>query len=135
MLPAFLLFASLVNDVRSLVARHDLAAADHQARSYQQANGPTPELAAAYSWIARGALDSRNLGQADTYANQTRQISDALLMGRKLDAEPWLPLALGASIEVHAQVLAARGERPEAVAYLREQLKAFASTSIGERIR
>jgi thiol-disulfide isomerase/thioredoxin len=135
MLPAFLLFASLVNDVRSLVARHDLAAADQQARSYRQANGPTPELAAAYSWIARGAFDSRNYAQADTYASQTRQISDALLMGRKLDAEPWLPLALGASIEVHAQVLSARGERPEAVAYLREQLKAFASTSIGERIR
>jgi thiol-disulfide isomerase/thioredoxin len=57
------------------------------------------------------------------------------LTARKLDAEPWLPLALGASIEVHAQVLAAHGERPEAVDYLREQLKAFAATSIGERIR
>lgn len=135
MLPAFLLFASLVNDVRSLVAKHDLTAADQQIRAYQHTNGSTPELAAAYSWMARGALDSRNYAQADTYASQTRQISDALLMGRKLDAEPWLPLALGASIEVHAQVLAARGERPEAVAYLREQLKAFASTSIGERIR
>jgi len=42
---------------------------------------------------------------------------------------------VGASIEVHAQVLAARGERPEALAYLREQLKQYAGTSLGERIR
>ena len=135
MVPALFLFASLVNDVRTLIARHDLAAADHQIRSFQQKNGPTPELAAAVSWMARGALEAKNYAQADTYVTETRKLSDALLMARKLDAEPWLPLALGASIEVHAQVLAARGERPEAVDYLREQLKAFAATSIGERIR
>lgn len=135
MVPAFLLFASLLNNVRTLIARHDLIAADHQLRAYQQTNGVTPELAAGYSWMARGALDAKKYDQADTYATETRKLSDTLLKGRKLDAEPWLPLALGASIEVHSQVLAARGERPEAVEYLREQLKGFANTSIGERIR
>ena len=135
MVPAFLLFVSLVNDVRTLIAHHDFTAADHQIRSYQQKNGATPELAAAFSWMARGALEAKNYPQADAYATETRKLSDALLMARKLDAEPWLPLALGASIEVHAQVLAARGERPEAVDYLQQQLKAFAATSIGERIR
>ena len=44
------------------------------------------------------------------------------LMGQKLDDDPWLPTAQGAAIEVHAQVLAARGERPEAIEYLRAQL-------------
>jgi thiol-disulfide isomerase/thioredoxin len=135
MVPALLLFASLVSDVRSLIARHDLAAADQQIRSYQKKSGATPELAAAVSWMARGALEARNYDRADQYAMETRKLSDGLLAARKLDAERWLPLALGAAIEVHAQVLAARGERPEAVDYLREQLKAFAATSIGERIR
>src|SRR5271157_1612631 len=135
MVLALFLFASLVNDVRSLIARHDLAAADQQIRVYRQKTGATPELAAALSWMARGALEAKNYAQADTYAAETRKLSDGLLGARKLDAEPWLPLALGASIEVHAQVLAARGERPEAVDFLREQLKAFAATSIGERIR
>ena len=135
MFPALFLFASLVNDVRDLMARHDLAAADRQIRMYQQRAGTTPELAAAVSWIARGELEARNLDQADKYAAETRKLSDGLLGARRLDAEPWLPMALGASIEVHALVLAARGERPEAVEFLRTQLQSFANTSIGERIR
>ena len=56
-------------------------------------------------------------------------------MGQKLDDDPWLPTADGAAIEVHAQVLAARGERAEAIEYLQSQLKQFAGTSLPERIR
>lgn len=135
MVPALFLLASLVNDVQSLMARHDLAAADREIHSYQQKFGSTPELAAAVSLVARGALGAGSYDQADRYASETRQLCDGLLMGRKLDADPWLPLALGAAIEVHAQVLAARGERGEAVDYLRTQLQAFAATSVGVRIR
>jgi thiol-disulfide isomerase/thioredoxin len=130
-----LLYVSLVNDVRTLVAQHDLAAAERTARSYQRQAGATPELAAALSWIARGALDLRQLNQADSYASESRELSVQLLRTRKLDADPWLPTALGASIEVHALVLAARGERPEAVSFLSQQLAVYGSASIGERIR
>jgi thiol-disulfide isomerase/thioredoxin len=132
---AFLLYVSLVNDVRTLIDRHDLAAAERVARSYQKQAGGTPELAAALSWMARGALDLRQLDQADTFASEARQLSLQLLGTRKLDADPRLPVALGASIEVHALVLAARGERLEAVSFLRQQLVAYGSASIGERIR
>jgi thiol-disulfide isomerase/thioredoxin len=52
-----------------------------------------------------------------------------------LDAETMLPIALGASMEVHAQVLAARGERADGVVFLEEQSRMFAGTSIVERIR
>ena len=135
MFPALLFFASLVNDVRDALARHDLAAADRQVRVSQQRSGTTPEVAAAVSWMARASLDARNYDQADKYAAETRKLSDSLLGVRKLDAEPWLPMAVGASIEVHAQVLAARSERTEAVTFLREQLAAFKGTSIAERIR
>jgi thiol-disulfide isomerase/thioredoxin len=62
-------------------------------------------------------------------------MASRFLIGQKLDDDPWLPTAAGAAIEVHAQVLAARGERSEAVDYLREQLKQFAGTSLPERIR
>ena len=135
MVPALFLYASLVNDVRALIDRNDLAAADRQIRAYQMQAGATPDLALAESWMARGELNGKNYDQADRYATETRKLSDTLLLTRKLDAEPMLPLALGAAIEVHAQVLAARGERPEAVAYLRQKLTAFANTSIAERIR
>jgi thiol-disulfide isomerase/thioredoxin len=130
-----LLYASLVNDVRTLVARHDLAAAERAAGAYQSQSGATPELAAALSWMARGALADKQLDRADRYAAETRKLAVELLRTRKLDADPWLPTALGASIEVHAEVLVARGERSEAVTYLREQVGAWGMTSIGERIR
>jgi len=132
---AFLLYVSLVNDVRTLVAKHDFAAAERTVRTYQSQSGATPEFVAALSWVARGALADKKLDRADSYAAETRKLAMELLRTRKLDADPWLPTALGASIEVHAEVMAARGERSEAVAFLREQLAAWGTTSIGERIR
>jgi thiol-disulfide isomerase/thioredoxin len=132
---ALLLYISLVNDVRTLIAQHDLASAERIARSYQRQAGSTPEFAAALSWMARGALDLRQLSQADKYASEARELSVQLLRTRKLDTDPWLPTALGASIEVHALVLAGQGEQPEAVTFLNQQLALYRSASIGERIR
>ena len=135
MVPALFFFVSLVNDVRGLIARHDFAAAERAARTYQAQAGATSELAAALSWLARGALDARRFDEAERYAAETRKLALELLRTRKLDGDRWLPTALGASIEVHAQALAARGERPEAIAFLRQQLDLFGATSIHERIR
>jgi thiol-disulfide isomerase/thioredoxin len=132
---ALLFFFSLVNDVRVLIAQHNLVAAEQAVRQFQQGAGGTPEVAASYSWLARGALDAGQLDRAAQFAAETRKLSLDLLRTRTLDSDPWLPTALGASIEVHAEVLAARGERPEAVAFLRQQLALYGSTSIGERIR
>lgn len=132
---ALLLYVSLVNDVRALIDRHDFAAAERTARSYQKQAGATPDLAAALSWLARGALDLQQLDRADSYASEARTLSVEILRTRKLDSNPLLPIALGASIEVHSLVLAARGERPEAVSFLRQQLAAYGTTSIAERIR
>jgi hypothetical protein len=119
MVPALFFFASLVNDVRGLIARQDFAGAERMVRTYQAQTGATSELAAALSWLARGALDARRFDQAESYAAETRKLSLELLRTRKLDEDRWLPTALGAAIEVHAQTLAARGERPEAIAFLR----------------
>jgi len=134
MLPALFLFATIVDTVRESVAQHNFDAAVKQVREYQAQSGVTPELAAAVSWIARGELGVKDYADAEVYADQTRKLSEALLRKRKLDAEPLLPVALGASIEVHAQALAAQGGRSEAVGFLRDQLKLFAGTSIVERI-
>jgi thiol-disulfide isomerase/thioredoxin len=134
MVPA-LFFVSLVNDVRGLIAQHDFAAAERAARTYQAQTGATSELAAALSWLARGALDARRFDEAERYAAETRKLALELLRVGKLDGDRWLPTALGASIEVHAQALAASGERPEAIGFLREQLDLFGATSIHERIR
>jgi thiol-disulfide isomerase/thioredoxin len=140
MLPALFLYAAtvdnvMVDTVRGYIAQQNFAAAERQVREYQGRSGATPELAEAVSWIARGQLAVKNYSGAETYAAETRKIAEALLHKRKLDAEPRLPVALGASIEVHAQSLAAQGERSESVAFLQDQAKLFAGTSIVERIR
>jgi thiol-disulfide isomerase/thioredoxin len=52
-----------------------------------------------------------------------------------VDSDPWLPTALGAAIEVHSQVLAARGQRAEALAFLHQELNSWGHSSLNERIQ
>jgi thiol-disulfide isomerase/thioredoxin len=134
MIPIILLYASLVNDVQGMIARHDEAAAERAVRVYQAQSGATPELAAALSWLARDALAGRRFDRAESYAAASRKMALQLLGSHGLDSDAWLPTALGASIEVHAQALAAQGKRAEAIGFLLEQLQSFSDTSIGERI-
>ena len=74
MFPFILLYASLVNDVRGLIAQHNQAAAVQAVRTYQSQSGATPELAAALSWLARDALAAKRFDQADSYAAETRAV-------------------------------------------------------------
>ena len=98
-------------------------------------NPATPEAIEALSKQARGALAAREFDKAGTYAAETRKLVLEQLKRRKLDAERLLPLALGASIEVQARVLAERGERAQAVGFLTSELKAWWDTSIRTRIQ
>jgi thiol-disulfide isomerase/thioredoxin len=126
---------SVVNAVRAAIAQNDLAGAERIARDYQARVGARSDLAAAISWLGRASFDRKSYDRADAFAAQAGKMASQVRGSRKLDDDPWLPTAVGAAIEVHAQVLAARGERAEAVAYLQEQLKQYASTSLTERIR
>jgi len=132
---ALLASASLVDEVRTSAAHRDFAAAERAVRAYQTQNGATAELAAAISWLARGELDAGRYDEADAYAAEARRVADKLPGGHAPDRDHWLATALGAAIEVHAKVLAARGERTQAVAYLRGELATFGKTGIAERIQ
>jgi thiol-disulfide isomerase/thioredoxin len=134
MVPALFLFLTLANDVKDLIARNDLAAAERTVQASRLQSGNTPEFAAALSWLARGELGAKHFDRAEAYAVETRKLADQLLRTHKLDSDQWLPTAVGAAIEVHAQVLAARGARSDAVTFLNEQLALFGNTSIGERL-
>jgi len=133
-LAALFAIASLTDDVRESAARRDLAAAERAVHAYQTQHGATPELAEALSWLARGELDAGRLAQADAHAAEARRVAAGLPGFHQPDANPQLATALGAAIEVHAKVLAARGERAQAVAYLRQELAAFGATGLAERI-
>lgn len=119
---------------RTVVAKKDLAAAEKMVKEYREAKPDTPEIAAAVSWLARGALFAKNYDKADAYAEEARKMALEMLKGRKVDDDKWLPTALGASEEVHAQVLGARGESDQAVEFLKAELKAYGDTSLAERI-
>ncbi|MGE5571323.1 MAG: TlpA family protein disulfide reductase [Rhodospirillales bacterium] len=127
--------AAIVADVRAAIARGDFALAERQIETYRRANGVTAEMIEAYSWLGRGALAAKQFDKAEAYAAETRQLALEQLKGRKLDDDKHLPIALGASIEVQANVLAARGERSAAVAFLQRELETWRSTSIRTRIQ
>ncbi|MGA1996879.1 MAG: TlpA disulfide reductase family protein [Bryobacteraceae bacterium] len=135
MVPHLLLYAALVNNVRSLVARRDFAAAEYAVAAYRASAGATSELAAAISWMARAALDAHDYARADAYAAQARQMADGLLSTHALAGDPWLATAVGASIEVHSQALAGTGGRDQAVDFLNAQLALFGATGLHERIQ
>ena len=99
-------------------------------RAYRAANGVTPEFLEAYSWLARVEFTSRNYEPAEKFAQEVYAASVEQLKKRPLDREPHLPIALGAAIEVQSDLMIAQGRRSEAVAFLQQQLKAFANTSI-----
>jgi thiol-disulfide isomerase/thioredoxin len=127
-------FAGIVEDVVAELNRNDFAGADRQVQAYLRSHGTTSDLANAVSWEARAALAAKQLDRAAAYADQTRQMTLPKLLGPRVDREQWL-YALGASIEVQAQVMASKGDTPEALSFLRTQLKAYAGTSLRERIQ
>jgi thiol-disulfide isomerase/thioredoxin len=125
----------IVKDVRAAIAKNNFASGEALVQNYRAARGATPELIEAESWLGRGALAAKQYDRAEAYAAETRKLALEQLAHRKLDAEPRLPLALGASIEVQAQALAARGERGEALQLLGRELKTYGATSIRARIQ
>lgn len=127
--------ASVADDAQALITVHQLPLAVQEVRAAQAKQGGTAEIAAALSWLARGALQEKQLAQADSYATEARSMALRVLGIRNLDSDPWLPTALGAAIEVHSQVLAARRQKAGALAFLRQELSSWGRSSLGERIQ
>ena len=128
-------WAGVVEEVRTALAQNSFSAAEAQLNSYRARNGVTPEYVEAYSWMGRAALSARDYDQAAAYAKQTSALAQEQLKRRPLDAEPHLPLALGAAIEVESQTLVARGQRAQAIAVLQSALHTYGGTSIRARLQ
>lgn len=125
----------LVGDVRNRLAGNDFSGAEAELRSYKGRRGVTPEYLEALSWMAREAAEMKQWNQATGYASETRKLCELQLTKRKLDAEPQLPLALGAAYEVLAQAMAEKGQHAQAVGLLRSALVRYGSTSIAPRLQ
>ena len=96
---------------------------------------PTAEWLAAVSWLARGASFAERWDLAEQYATEAYEGSLELMKERPLDAERFLPTALGAGIEVLGHTYDAQGERTRAIGFLSAARQEFAGTSIETRIQ
>ena len=128
-------WAGIVDDVRRSLAQNNFSGAEAALNSYRGQQGVTAEYLEAYSWLGRAALDHEEYPKAEAYAKQTQTLALDQLKQRRLDAEPHLPIALGAALEVRSQVLAARGQRTQAIAMLQSALHTYANTSIQARLQ
>ena len=134
---------ALVSQSRSLVSEmSDLAWAEEvdRARAILEARRvdseqPTAEWLAAVSWLARGASFAERWDLAERYASEAYEGSLELMKERPLDAERFLPTALGAGIEVLGHTYDAQGDRARAVTFLSAARQEFAGTSIETRIQ
>jgi cytochrome c biogenesis protein CcmG/thiol:disulfide interchange protein DsbE len=126
---------NIITEVRELIAKDDFAAAEKTLVAYFNESGTTPDGLEALSWLGRGALARKNYDEANRFATQTYGLALEALKMREMDAEPRLPIAIGAAIEVQAHVMAAKGDRSEAVYFLQRELEEYKDTSIRTRIQ
>jgi thiol-disulfide isomerase/thioredoxin len=131
---SFFAFADIIEDVRTALAQRNFTVANSDLQEYRSRHGTDAAYLEALSWTAREALAANQLDQADIAAKQTETLARQLLQKRSLDAEPHLPIALGAALEVQAQVLAAHGQNRQAAALLQRALVSYRNTSISPRL-
>ncbi len=135
--------ATIVRDVRTAVActswpcspKSDLSGGDALLAQYRAEHGTTSQALEALSWLGRAALAGNQLDKASAYAAETSALAVAALKQRKLEDDGSLEIALGAAIEVQAQVRAARGQRSDAVYFLRRELDTYRNTPLHRRIQ
>ena len=103
-------------------------------QSRAQASAASPEWLAAVSWAARAAGFVQRWEVAERYAREALEGSEKLLKERGVDDDPFLPTALGASIEVLGNVYDAR-DHNRAIDFLSQEHAEYKGTSIETRIQ
>ncbi len=127
--------AQVVPYIQALVEHGRLGDAQNLTAQYRRQYGNTPEALASLSWVARGELSAHQYDKAIADAEEVeREIKKSLAL-RKLDADPYSPLALGASYEVRAQALVALKRRSEALQLLETAEHEWRGTSIVTRLQ
>jgi len=126
---------TLLSEVRAAIAAHDLTRAESLVAKRRAEQGTTSEVIEAISWLGRGALAERQFDRAEKHALEGYKLAVAALGTRPVDSDPRLATAIGAGMEVQAQVSAAQGARSEAVIYLQRELDKYRNTSLLKRIQ
>ena len=126
---------TLVGQVRAALNEKDFARAEALVAAERREKGDTPEALAALSWLARGAQADRRAADAEKLAIEAQSLAVKALGKRSPDDDANLAAAIGAGIEVQAQLGVDRGERSSAIAFLERELATYAGTALGKRIQ
>ena len=126
---------TLVAEVRAAIAAHDFANAEALIVARKAQQGTTPDVIEAVSWLGRGALADGQGDRAEQYAAEAQRLTLAALGTQSIDSDARLANALGAAIEVQAQVAASRGKRTDAIVMLERELAAYRRSGIAKRIQ
>jgi thiol-disulfide isomerase/thioredoxin len=114
---------SPVSGIRNKLSAGDLLSAESILEVYRAKNGENSAHLAGLSWLARGALMLGEPGKARRYAAAVRtRCADSLAHGADLAKDYDLETALGAAIEVEAQLLQRERGAAAAAAYVRGEL-------------
>jgi cytochrome c biogenesis protein CcmG/thiol:disulfide interchange protein DsbE len=115
--------ARLVSGIRNKLSAGDLRSAESLAEVWRETQGDDGNYLLALSWLARGSILLREYDQAEHYAAETRKRCDArMARGVRPDADDSLEIALGAAIEVEAQVRERTKGKADAVRFLDAEL-------------
>jgi thiol-disulfide isomerase/thioredoxin len=126
---------TLVGQVRAALNEKNFARAEALVAAERREKGDTPEALAALSWLARGAQTDRRAADAEKLAIEAQSLAVKALGKRSADDDANLATAIGAGIEVQAQLGVDRGERSSAIAFLERELATYAGTALGKRIQ
>lgn len=114
---------SPVQSIRNKLSAGDLLSAESIAEAWRALHGADSAWLAGYSWLARGAWMLGETAKARSYADSTRvYCAQRLAAGADLEKDGALETALGAAVEVKAQLLAHDRGRAAAAAYVRGEI-------------
>ena len=126
---------AVIADVRKAIAANDFALGDKLLASYRAANGVTPDMLEALSWMGRGSLAAKQLDNAEKYARETYQLATAELKRRKLDQEPRFPLRSAPPSKCWHKPTPREARAPKPSCFSIAKLRPTAGTSIEKRLR
>ena len=130
-----LLRGDVLSDARTALANGNFARAEAVVQADLARRGSDPEALEALSWIGRTYLAAGKLDDAERFASQTYQLCMTAKARHGIESNPHYQIALGAAIEVRALVMNARGDKREALGFLRDELVEYRKTDVGARIQ
>lgn len=129
-----------LRDLRSAARKADHEKVRSLLADRQRLEGQSAFYAEALSWVARAYFSKGHLAEAagraaDAFALANRLLSEGVSTEPNAGVATPLATALGAAIEVCAHLNVSRGQREQAIEYLREMELRYQSHAFSRRIR